>query len=62
MKMNFRIDRLTNNGIVGYLNEEEIRRFCSLADNNRESATRMANETLRRSKHINTIVVSRMTK
>lgn len=62
MRMNYRIDRLTNNGIVGYLNENEIRRFCSLSGMDTVSATKRAEESINRSKHINTVVVSRMTK
>lgn len=62
MRMNFRIERLTNNGIVGYLNENEIRRFCNLSGMDTKSAARNAEESIRRSKHINTVIISRMTK
>ena len=42
--------------------ENEIRRFCNLSGMDTKSAARNAEESIRRSKHINTVIISKMTK
>lgn len=50
--------KITNNGVIGYLNENEIRALCSSVGATAEDTA----AALSRANNINNVVFSRMTK
>ena len=50
--------KITNNGVIGYLKENEIRALCSSVG----ASTNELNSALSRSNNINNVIFSRMTK
>ncbi len=61
-KMMANYTKVTNNGLIGYLNENEIRNLCKSVSKDENECENLANNAIARSMNINNVTVSRITK
>ncbi len=53
-------NKLTNNGIVGHLNADEIKRICGQIFTDKEMGQKQAEAAIARSNNINDVTVSKI--
>ncbi len=52
--------KLTNNGVIGYLTEKEIKTMCKNIFPDKEVGAELAEDAIQRSKNINDVTVSKI--
>lgn len=55
-----KFEKITNNGLVGYLNENEIETLCKSVSDDAEVVSELKEHAVNRAKNINDVIVSKI--